>query len=484
MHKFKPSRLLMLMSIPLFAACGDLLDLDINTDPNAATEVQPDLLMPTVLANLASVRAIEISPGNAFHAQIWASNGSTGVFNDPERYIISSFTSGNTWQGLYASGLKNLTLMRDQALGADPARNNVAAQAEIMSAYIFWMGTALWETIPYTQALDGVEFPQPEFDDQETVLRGLVAQLDAAVAMMDDSPPVEGGDLIYKGNMENWERFANSLKLRILMMLRNRDASVDAQIQQVLTQPLIRDNSQEAAIPFFTTTSNENNLWRLNNMFGGFTDAMNGNGFVFAGAAVVDLMKELGDPRLSTYWELAVNSDGDGYQTDEYFGQEPGVFSYGDETSSISQNIIRRDWPSRMVTAAEVWLHEAEFLATTTGPAAAEESFNAGVRAGLDYFDGHPGAISEAEKDAYIASLPAATQTAIWAQQYIEVFDRAPENWTQWRRTHYPDLSVPEQAALGDIIRRYPLPPDELSANPNAPSQIPLDQPMWFEPTN
>jgi hypothetical protein len=160
------------------------------------------------------------------------------------------------------------------------------------------------------------------------------------------------------------------------------------------------------------------------------------------------------------------------------------VFQYGDETSSISQNIIRPDWPSRMVTAAEVWLYEAEFLASTAGAAAAEESYNNGVQRALDYFDGKPGAIPAAEKQAYIDALPPATVQNVWTQQYIEVFDRAPENWTQWRRTHYPDLPVPEQAALGDIIRRYPLPPDELSANPNAPGQIPLDQPMWFEPTN
>ena len=94
MRRLKPSRLLMLMSVPLLAACGDLLDLDINTDPNRAVEIEPDLLMPTMIANLASVRSIEISPGNAFHAQIWASNGSTGVFNDPERYSVFLWQSG------------------------------------------------------------------------------------------------------------------------------------------------------------------------------------------------------------------------------------------------------------------------------------------------------------------------------------------------------------------------------------------------------
>lgn len=485
MRKFRSLLFIFGLSVPVLTGCGDLLDLDINTDPDAATEVEGDLLLPTVLANLAGNRAIEISPPMAFHAQILASNGSTGVFNDPERYIISSFTSGNTWSNIYTTGLKNLTLMRDQALAQSPARTNVAAQAEILSAYLFWMATSIWETVPYTQALNGDEFPQPIFDEQETILRGLVAQLDAAMAMIDPSagPGVEGGDLIYGGDMDDWERFANSLKLRILMMLRNRDASVDAQIQALLAEPLIRTNAQEAAIPFYETANNEHNLWRLNNLFGGFTDVQNGNGFVYAGETLVDLMKSLDDPRLSTYWELAVDGDGE-YQTDEYFGQTAGVFDYGDETSMLSQNIIRKDWPSRMVTASEVWLYEAEFLASTAGPGAAQASYEQGVRLALDFFDGEPGAIPEAEKVAYIASLPPATVSAVRDQQYIEVFDRAPENWTQWRRTHHPDMPVAQQAALGDIIRRYPFPTAEVSANPNAPSAIPLAQPMWFEPLN
>lgn len=485
MLRLRP-HLLLLMWLPFAAGCGDMFDLDINTDPDAATEITPDLLMPTALANFAAVRSIEMSPGNAFHAQIWSSNGSAGVFNDPERYIISSFTTGNTWSIIFNDGIKNLTLMRDQALGQDPAAVNVAAQAEILISYMYWTLTALWERVPFTQALQGDEFPQPEFDDQETILRGLLVRLDGAIAMIDQGAPgVEAGDLVYGGDMALWERFANSLKLRILMMIRNEDPSVDSQIQALLSQPLIRENSQEAAIPFFDIPDNEHNLWKLNDMYGGFIDVRNGNGYIYAGQALVDLMKDLDDPRLSTYWELAVDPDDpENYQTSEYFGQAPGVFQYGDETSMVSQNIIREDWPNRMITAAEVWFYEAEFLASTSGPGAAQNAYETGVRLAIDWFDGEAGAISEADEQAYVASLPPATVEAIQGQQYIEVLDRAPENWTHWRRTHYPDLQVASQAVLGGIIRRYPFPPDELSSNTNAPGQIPLDQPMWFEPGN
>ncbi|MDG5767282.1 SusD/RagB family nutrient-binding outer membrane lipoprotein [Balneolales bacterium ANBcel1] len=473
------------------AACDGFLD--VNEDPNRATEVPGDLLLPTVLVNVASNRAMEIQPGTAFFINAWASNGSTGVFIDPDRYIISSFSTGNTWVNFYATGLKNLDLMRADADAV--GRVNVVAQADILKSYLFWMLTAMWEDIPYTQALDGDTYPHPEFDDQETILRGIVETLENAVAMIDPDglPGVDDGDLIFGGDMEQWEKFANSLKLRTLMMIRNQDAGVDSQIAALLNEPLIRTNADEAAIPFFDETNNENLVWRLNNMFGGFTNSMNGNSFIYAGETLVDLMKDLGDPRIDTYFELAVEDhnqspDGGGAATTEHFGQTAGVANWNNsETSMVSQNIIRRDWPSRILPAAEVWFYEAEFLALTGDLNGAHASYLQGVQAALDFFDGKPGAIAADDKQAYIDGLPGSfgsqgvALNAIHAQQYIEVLDRAPENWTHWRRTKYPDLPVAEQAVLGDIIRRFPLPPSELSSNPNTPAPPNLDAPMWFE---
>lgn len=473
------------------AACDGFLD--INTDPNRATEVPGDLLMPTVLVNVASNRAMEIQPGTAFFINNWASNGSTGVFIDPDRYIISSFSTGNTWVNFYATGLKNLHLMKEQAI--DEERDNVVAQAEILSAYIYWMLTMMWEDVPFSQAMDGDEFPHPEFDSQEDILWGVVEMLENAVERIDlDGPPgVGNGDLIYEGDMEQWIMFANSLKLRTLMFIRNVDDSVDAQIADLLDEPLIRANEDEAAIPFFDETDNENLVWRLNNMFNGFVNSMNGQSFIYAGAKLVDLMKDLGDPRIDTYFEYAVvdhseEPDGGGAATTEHFGQEAGVSDWNNgETSMVSQNIIREDWPSRILPAAEVLFYEAEYYALNNNLPAAFTSYIEGVELGLDYFDGKPGAIDGDDKLDYIAALPgsfgsqAAALNAIHAQQYIEVLDRSPENWAHWKRTKFPELEAAEQAVLGDVIRRFPLPPSEVSSNPNTPSPPDLDAPMWFE---
>lgn len=495
---------LLLLGLAAFVAGCDITDLDINTDPNAATSAPPNLLFPTVLVNIASNRAMEISPTTTMFAQIWSANGSTGVFYTPERYTVSPNTTNNVWLSFFSTSLRNLSLTTRDALAATPAPQlNTAAQAQIMAAYIFLTATQLWETIPYTEATNGTAFPNPKSDPQEVVLRGLVLKLDSAVAQINAAaqdtviarldPQGRGaittGDLVYRGNMQSWVRFANSLKLRTLMLIRNKDTGVDAQIRALLAQPLIRTNAQEAVVPFFTTAGNENNVWKLNDLFGGFTDAKNGNGFLFAGKPLVDLMTELGDPRLDTYFELPVAwcEDPVDYASDVHVGQEAGVQNYCEPVSMVHQNIIRRDWPSRMVTAAEVWLFEAEFLASTGNLADAYTSYRTGVQLALDYFDGKPGAIAPTAKQAYLVGLPASFTSqqqaleAIWAQEYIEVFDRAPENWTHWRRTKSPELPLAVQAVLPNIIRRFPFSIAEETSNPNAPKPVAFDQPMWFE---
>ncbi len=491
-------KVLILSTAFVFAltSCNDFLD--VNTDPNAATAVSPDLLFPTVLANVASNRAIEIMPSNAFFVNIWAPNGSAGVFINPDRYIISPFSTGNTWSNWYGASSRNLTLMIDAAENEEPARPNVAAQAKIMQAYLFFSITMMWEDVPFTEALDPEQFPEPAFDDQETVLRGVISLLDEAIAQANpDSPGVGEGDLIYGGDMDSWVRFANSLKLRTYMFIRNQDSSVDSEIAALLNSAsLIRANDEEAAIPFFDNNDNANNLWTLNNLFGGFTNAGNGQIFVYAGETLVDIMNDLEDPRRETYFAFRTDDDGDTFEAEEYVGQTSGVSGFGGPTNAVSQNIIRRDWPNRILTASEVYFYEAEFLATTGDLTGAHSAYVAGVRASLDFLapytvldsrSGSSDGISEADKDAYIAGLPAEFSSesnaleAIHTQQYVEVLDRAPENWSHWKRTKFPQLSVAQNADLGDIIRRFPYPPSEISSNPNTPQDPVLDTPMWFE---
>ncbi len=464
-----------------FQACDSFLD--VNTDPNAATEVPGDVLFPTVQANMAA-RTIESGPGGLFFSQLWGPRGSTGVFLEPDRYQISEFTTGNTWSGMYGTVLRNITIMIEQAEEATPPNNNAAAQGKILAASVYYMLTTLFEDIPFSQA-NNPEFENPEFDSQRDALFGIIELAQEGIDQLDFEEDVfvgvVDGDLIYGGDLQNWARFGRSLQLKAYMLLRNGGENVDSQITTLLQGDLIRQNSQNAKIPFFDNDDNANMKWNLMNLFSG-----GDNVWWAGGAALVDLMNEYEDPRRATFLYPLTDSD-----PPAYAGALPGTTGGVNRAvvSAVHLNVLQRDWPERLITSSEVVLQEAEFYHRTGNTGAARQAFEDGVRLSMGFFNGKDGEIPAATQDAFIAQLLADYDSRdnagqlrmIHEQQYIDLFERGQDGWTQWRRTKVPELTMPQNAVLGDFIRRYNYPPAERNSNPNTPAPVSGDTPMWFE---
>lgn len=470
---------LFLMVMMTIAGCSDFLD--VNDDPNAATEAPGDLLFVEATVTLQSNRNIELGPSTAFFTQIWASNGAAGsTFLNPERYNVGSagFSVTNSWGALWPNVLNNLQLFITDAESQEPVRNNAIAQAKLLQAYTFYVLTALWGDVPFSEALRE-DIQNPSFDPQEDVLRGIVSRIDEALALInrdDSAQPIINGDLFYDGDMLKWRRFGNSLKLRVLMMIYNRDQSVASEIQALIGSPeLIRSNADNFEFPYNTSNGNENQVYQLHADFASGQPL-----FLYGTDVLINLMNSKNDPRRATYF--LTNAE------DNYVGVKSGAG--GIDGSLVGSNIIRPAFPGRILTASETLLHEAEFLAAEGPEAAASAKLQAGIEASIDYFDGLPGAISDAERDAYVTAILTNYDAGsaedklriIQEEHFIDVFEKSPENWTLWRRTKTPELALPQSANLGTIIRRMPYPSTEASSNPNTPSPVPTnDEPMWFE---
>ncbi|MEQ8426163.1 MAG: SusD/RagB family nutrient-binding outer membrane lipoprotein, partial [Cyclobacteriaceae bacterium] len=182
--------------------------LDINVNPLRASSADPNAVLPFVLTQFSNRNTTELG------TRICDVYQNTSVtFNSPRRGATTSFLTGNTWNMLYVQVLGNLKLVEQDARAAGAARNNITAIALVMKALAFYELTVIWDDVPFTQALDANAFPQPDFDSQETVLKGLIPILDDAVSLI-DAIPASGvftltGDLIYGGDMSLWKRYAN-----------------------------------------------------------------------------------------------------------------------------------------------------------------------------------------------------------------------------------------------------------------------------------
>ncbi|MGB3802100.1 MAG: SusD/RagB family nutrient-binding outer membrane lipoprotein [Lewinella sp.] len=477
------------IKIPLVAslflfgtACDD--QLDINDDPLAATQVDANLLFPEILVNFSNIRESELDARIGTIPQYY--EATAGVLGDYQLGLRSNtFLMGNVWGNIYTGVLKNSGLLETTALEAEPGtRNNIIAQAKIINDLTFWQATMLYEDVPYTEAVDFVT-ALPVFDSQETILRGLVADLAVADGLIDEnSAKIEGGDLVYNGDMDLWRRAGNSLRFKILMYIANVDeGSVSAEIAELASSPLLETADQNASLDYLNAPGNYNPFWGILNNF-----ANGENGFYYASDASFNLINSLDDPRKAIFYDET--DDPDTWGTGEYGPSvSPGSFSSASGTAAaLSLTLIRADRPDTYIVASETQLLLAEAIVRGLASGDAQEAFAAGIHASIDEYDGTADAIDDSVVDAYIESLGDINDMddnnallAIRQQLYIANFERLPDGWAEWRRTKVPNLTVPAGSQLSGIVRRFFYPPDEVGANPNAPSPKALDAPMWYE---
>lgn len=471
MKRLKYITLTFLIIFGSLQSCDDTLD--INSDPLAASSADPNAVLPFVFVQYSARKVSELGTRICDVSQ-YISN----TFNSPNRGNVSAFLTGNTWNMFYVEVLGNLSLVKNDAAAAGASSNNVNAIATILSAHVFYEATSIWEEVPFTEALDGTNFPNPKFDSQEDVLKGIVAMYDEAIALI-DAIPSEGvfsisptNDLFYGGDMNSWRMLANSLKLRTLMMLKSGGTSVDAQINEALGQSLMESNDQSAIINYSGQPGAQNAMLTIITRFFG---PDNESQDVFGpGDPIEDLLSSSGDPR----WDLWVaRNDFDA----------PGNDVFPDPTTSVlSNNIIRASLPDMLMMPAEIDLYKAQLALEGFAAAGnAETNYKNGVRNAISWWGQDiPGVIntvSTGDINTYVDGLNSPTMDDVYNQQYLAAFLQPVLAWNVYRINKVPALDPPPNSNIGSVLRRFVYPPDEVAANPNTPSNKTTDTPMWFE---
>jgi len=469
---------IVLLSIPM--SCSE--QLDINTNPLAASKADPNAVLPFVIVQYSNRKVTELGT-----RMVDVYQHSHFTFNSPRNGggAAGGFLSGNAWGMLYSIVLPNLTLVENDAKAAGVTNNNVAAVAIILKALAFFDATCLWDEVPFTEAINAAEFKFPKFDKQETVLRGVITLLDEAIALIDGMPATGSasltqGDLIYGGNMANWKAYANSLKLRTYMLIRNKDTSVDPQIVALLTQPLIATNAQAAMLRYPGTVGNENAWKQIVTAFGtGSNETTN----YFAPSAV---MRNLltGDPRLQLW---LVDGTLGGFQV-RNISQQPNA-----SFARYSNNVIRGTLPDVWMLPAEITFYKAELAVKGVIPDNANLLYRQGVTEALTFYgQAIPGALQTLTNTQItnfvsgltdLATLPTQAERLqkIAEQQYLEAFLRPIEAWNTVRRTKVPVMDPSPGSLITGMLKRLLYAPAERAANPNNPVDVLGDVPVWFE---
>ncbi len=428
-------------------ACDEGLT-EVNDNPNQPTDVPVDFLLAQSIQG--GVQATFGAGQMLQHTSIWPQHFVQIQYPDEEVGNVRAARMEGYWGGYYTGELKDIQTVIDK--GSEAGNANVQAVGMIWKEWTFHIVTDLWGDIPYSEALNGEENSSPAYDAQQDVYAGMLANLETAVGMLSAGAAGFGsGDILYGNDAGAWEKFANSLRMRLAMRVGNQQAFVAAYNAGGFTSNA--DNAMlEYPGPPYENPLYENWLGRDDNGIS---------------ATMVDTLKSLNDPRLELYAKPA-SHDG------EYRGHQNGREDLPEGQSLAWFSRINDFWrangaatPSAVMTHAEVLFLQAEAAAKgwiSGDPAALYE---AGIRANMELYAPYGHAPSADAIDAYMAQDEVAYEGLedIYLQKWIALWMNGSEAYAEWRRTGTPDLAMGPDLVLDRIPVRFMYPDSEQSLN-------------------
>ncbi|MEI7594542.1 MAG: SusD/RagB family nutrient-binding outer membrane lipoprotein [Bacteroidota bacterium] len=445
------------------SSCQKLEDLNENTkDPEL---VSGESLFTGAQKNIVDQMVSTNVNNNVF--RLFAQQWTETTYIDESIYdLVKRSVPDNHWDVIYRDVLKDLKssaeLINKTSYPTDASpliKTNKLAIVEIMSVYSWGVLVETFGNVPYTQALDA-SVQLPKYDDGLTIYKDLIVRLNAAITKLNlGVGSFEAADNMYYGDTEKWFKFANSLKLRMAMLLADVDPSLSKATAESASLNLISSNADNASMVYLNASPNTNPLYS-DLIASGRHDFVPANTFV-------DVMNGLNDPRLALYFTQIDTSSVEGVEKLAYVGGVYGAKNSYSKYSHFTERILDPTFEGTILDYSEVEFLLAE--AVERGYAVggtAESHYNNAITASIEYWGG-----TSADATAYLATTAVNYSTAtgdykekIGMQKWIALYNRGFEAWTDWRRFDYPALVAPEDALSG-IPVRYTFPIAEQTLN-------------------
>lgn len=216
-----------LLTVVFLSGCS-LFDLDINKNPNSPSSSSPDLLLTQIQTGV-------LSTFGGLEGDLETFNGFMGT-QGTSLYNLSANSYSGTWNSLYTGPLKDL----EGLISVSQASPHYLGIAQCMKAYTYSTMVDLWGDVPFTDAGKGDVSEKnitPKFDKDVDIYNACFALLDQAIANFAKSSPapVSGAaDLMYAGSITKWSKFANTLKLKMLVSARLAIPDAAAKVKAIL----------------------------------------------------------------------------------------------------------------------------------------------------------------------------------------------------------------------------------------------------------
>lgn len=333
-----------------------------------------------------------------------------------------------------------------------------AALGDICKVATMHRVTDTYGPIPYLQIGSGAT--EMEYDSQEVVYKEFFKELGNAIEVLTDfyqaqpnTKILEDYDNVFQGNVGQWIKFANTLRLRLALRVVYADESLAmTQADAALANPVGLLSAASDVVAFHKPAAGawEHPIYVIQHTF---DDAR-------IGATIETYMNGYKDPRMSKYF--LPGADGN------YHGVRNGI--------SINQNYRSSDLLSRVnatlnddlvwTNPAEALFLEAEYWLRKGDNNKARECYENGIRlsfdtagaSGADAYindtDNTPGTFTDVVNGGNSYGTKLTDVTVAWnsnasfekkleriiTQKYIAIYPAGQEAWSEFRRTGYPKV--------------------------------------------
>lgn len=438
---------------------------EMNIDPNSPTDVPA--------ANILTY--VERAMSNTFFDVWWTGNNTSSYANHISKIQYIDENRYAERDGIIARWNTLLTYVVELNKIIEKAQEqenpSMEAVAMILKAQIFHVMTDTWKAVPYSEAAQGeTGILQPNYDTQEAVYQGILADLKTANTKLMEGGTITGDVLNGNDNML-WRKYANSLRMRIAIRFSSADAAAAKTVlSEILgnetTYPILSSNDDLIGFDW-VGVSPYYEPW--------YSDKVSPRDDHGMCKTFIDALVATDDPRLS---EFAHPAEVDGV----YRGLAAGITEgeEGFELGTISRLGERyRDLPNGItyfMRYAEVEFIKAEAYIRAdllNNLALAEAAYEAGITASCAEHGVATGGINSYLADSNVAwdavgSWGYSNQQKIAYQKWVSLFKQGHEAWAETRRTDIPQLS----AASGSVFTghnrppfRWPYPTSEYTLN-------------------
>ncbi|REG90416.1 SusD/RagB family nutrient-binding outer membrane lipoprotein [Algoriphagus antarcticus] len=457
---------------------------EVNINPNSPETVSSSLLLPTIIRNTTN----EIAGKAWGYGNVVMQQTAKIQFTNEDRYNWGP--EGDPY-GTFYNSMRDLSNVIE--ISSEAGQSNYVGIALVLRASLYSFMTDAYGDLPYVEATQAKsEVNYPVFDTQEDIYKGILSELEQANTLLGSTSESVEGDILFDGDVMRWKKYANSLRLRILMRLSDRmnpAADMQAIVSNPTQFPIFTSNDDHALLQYLQDVPNQHILYTTRS--GSFDEYR-------LSEKMESVLKDLNDPRLYAYAQ-PTNDSGAGVigAKDAYQGVPNGLadeealaYSPSGDPAKGGSNFISRVgylWSCSACTSlanpigAQAILmsySELQFVLAearergyiTTGTA--EDYYTNGVKSSFAYYKSRYEVIDLpqiADKlvvgDAYFAQS-GVTYTGsseeklakIGTQKWLALFFSGMEGWYDWRRTDYPKITPGPAAYISTVPVRFMYP--------------------------